>query len=87
MLLSDFLYKIGWGRVFMEPLRGLLASILEKIHLSSNPEYGEGVGGGTLSNCAGGSILGTRSIWIHVLEAFKMCTLFDPEIPLVEIYH
>lgn len=71
----------------MEPLRGLLASILEKIHLSSNPEYGEGVGGGTPSNCTGGSILGTRSIWIHVLEAFKMCTLFDPEIPLVEIYH
>jgi hypothetical protein len=44
------------------------------------------VGGGAPSNCASGSILGTRSIWIHVLEAFKMCMLFDPVIPFILIY-
>lgn len=55
MLLSHFFYKVGWGRVFMELSRVLLAFVLEKIHLSSTPGCGEGVVGGALSNCAGGN--------------------------------
>lgn len=54
MLLSDFFYKVGWARTFTHHQEGLLSSILEKIHLF--PECGEGVRGGALSNCAGGSI-------------------------------
>lgn len=85
MLPSDFFCKVGWDRIFMEPSRGLLASLLEKIHWSAPPQSVVRVCGDTQTILVG-AYIGIRSIWTHVLAAFKTYMLFDPVISLVEIH-
>lgn len=69
VLLSDFLYKVGRGRAFVELSKELLASILEEVHLSLNPECSENVEGGHSQSVLVGVYTGTRSTWTHDSEA------------------
>lgn len=60
----------------MDPSKELLASILEKVHLSLNPECSESVEGGHSQSVLVGAYTGTRSIWTHDSEASRcICSL------------